>query len=217
VNAPVIGHLPPLFQLTDADIVGAEFEIVGSKDGWLLIRNAEAAVDRQGNGKRVFEGPGWISGGLAGATLGSQFLRAAPRRAETPRLSPACLTRTKAGDRIRFTFYVSTDARAISSRLRPRRRSARTAPIIVRGWSANLLRPADDLHRGANEFPGLLVSSPQGWRCCQGRRGRSSGERLLPPPTRNHLSAGDADTAERFAASPPGEPARSTAIAPYVV
>jgi hypothetical protein len=79
-GAPVIGHLPPLFPLTSADIVGAEFEIIGSKNGWLLIRNAEIFVDKQGNGKRVFNGPGWISGGLAGATLGSQFLRAQPRR-----------------------------------------------------------------------------------------------------------------------------------------
>jgi len=79
-DAPIIGHLPPRFALTPGDLVGAEFEIIGSKGGWLLIRNAEAVVDTQGNGKRVFKGPGWISGGLAGATLGSQALRAEPRR-----------------------------------------------------------------------------------------------------------------------------------------
>ena len=53
-TAPIVGRLPPLFPLTSADIVGAEFEIIGSKNGWLLIRNADAAIDKQGNGKRVF-------------------------------------------------------------------------------------------------------------------------------------------------------------------
>ncbi|TMJ59186.1 MAG: SH3 domain-containing protein [Alphaproteobacteria bacterium] len=79
-TAPIVGRLPPLFPLTSADIVGAEFEIIGSKNGWLLIRNADAAIDKQGNGKRVFKGPGWISGRLAGATLGMPELRAAPNR-----------------------------------------------------------------------------------------------------------------------------------------
>jgi hypothetical protein len=79
-DAPIIGHLPPRFALTPGDLVGAEFDIIGSKGGWLLIRNAEAVVDTRGKGKRVFKGPGWISGGLAGAMLGSQILRAEPRR-----------------------------------------------------------------------------------------------------------------------------------------
>ncbi len=79
-DAPVIGHLPPRVHLSPVDIVGAEFEIIGSKDGWLLIQNAEATVDEQLNTLHAFEGPGWLSGRLVGVTLGSANLRAQPRR-----------------------------------------------------------------------------------------------------------------------------------------
>jgi hypothetical protein len=70
-NAAVIGHLPAhgLIDGSDAD-VGAEFQIFGSKDGWLLIEykpNARAKALR-----------GWMSGRLVSGTTGSATLRAAP-------------------------------------------------------------------------------------------------------------------------------------------
>lgn len=76
VHAPVIGHLPPRARLEPGSdmIVGAEFDIVGAKDGWLLIRNAQTI----GDAKSVFKGPGWISGKLVGFTLGGTALRVAP-------------------------------------------------------------------------------------------------------------------------------------------
>jgi hypothetical protein len=52
-NAPVIGHLSARVRLAPDTYTGPEFEI-GSKDGWLLIRN---------------DGRGWISGRLVGVTL----------------------------------------------------------------------------------------------------------------------------------------------------
>jgi hypothetical protein len=75
-NAPIIGHLPPLAPIEPGsdDLVGAEFDIIGAKDGWLLIRDAHAGSD----GKLVFKGPGWISGRLVGFTLGGNTLRDAP-------------------------------------------------------------------------------------------------------------------------------------------
>ena len=76
-DAPVIGHLPPQFKLEGGDVtVGAEFEIVGSKNGWLLIRNAD--VTPQNEDLKIFPGPAWLSGRLAGFTIGSLELRAAP-------------------------------------------------------------------------------------------------------------------------------------------
>jgi len=79
-DAPVIGHLPPRLHLSPVDIVGAEFKVIGSRDGWLLIQNAEATVNEQLNTVHPFEGPGWISGRLVGVRLGIANLRAQPRR-----------------------------------------------------------------------------------------------------------------------------------------
>ena len=75
-NAPVIGHLPPLARIEPSsnDLVGAEFDIIGAKDGWLLIRDAHAGSDD----KLVFTGPGWVSGRLVSLTLGGDTLRDAP-------------------------------------------------------------------------------------------------------------------------------------------
>jgi hypothetical protein len=76
VDAPVIGYLPPRARLEPGSdmIVGAEFDIIGAKDGWLLIRNALTGADA----RQVFKGPGWISGKLVGFTLGADTLRVAP-------------------------------------------------------------------------------------------------------------------------------------------
>jgi len=75
-QAPIVGHLPPRQPIEPGadDLVGAEFDIIGARDGWLLIRNAHAGPDD----KLVFKGPGWISGRLVGFTLGGGVLRDAP-------------------------------------------------------------------------------------------------------------------------------------------
>jgi hypothetical protein len=77
-SAAVIGHLPPRQSLGGDDYASAEFDVIGSKDGWLLIQNARAAT--KGAEVQIFVGPGWISGGLAGVLLGSPALRAEPRQ-----------------------------------------------------------------------------------------------------------------------------------------
>jgi hypothetical protein len=69
-NAPVIGHLPPRAKMKDDDeIVAVEFDIVGAKNGWLLVQNPD---------RGDFKGPGWLSGRLVGFTIGSPKLLAAP-------------------------------------------------------------------------------------------------------------------------------------------
>jgi len=72
-TAPVIGHLPPAAMVRDlGEIEGAEFDVMGSRDGWLLIRNAEFGDDV------YFVGPGWISGRLVGTTINDSNMRAGP-------------------------------------------------------------------------------------------------------------------------------------------
>lgn len=70
-NAPVIGRLPARGRIDGSDeVVGAEFQIFGSKDGWLLIEykpNARAKALR-----------GWMSGRLVSGTIGSAKLHAKP-------------------------------------------------------------------------------------------------------------------------------------------
>ncbi|MCK9908430.1 hypothetical protein MXD81_04780 [Microbacteriaceae bacterium K1510] len=70
-KAPVIGQLPPRapMQGDDSEIVGVEFEIIGSKDGWLLVRNPD---------RGTFKGHGWIYGGLVSGTIGGPQLLASP-------------------------------------------------------------------------------------------------------------------------------------------
>ena len=77
VNAPIIGHLPPRHYEREADLtIGAEFDVLGSKDGWILIENAEDGKIGEESTFR-FKGPGWIFGGAVGFDLGSP-LRAGP-------------------------------------------------------------------------------------------------------------------------------------------
>jgi hypothetical protein len=78
VTAPVIGHLPPLHADAEAQTdIGAEFVIVGSKNGWLEI---EDATDGPFNEKPTyrFKGPAWISGTLVDFTIGSNKMYSAP-------------------------------------------------------------------------------------------------------------------------------------------
>lgn len=76
-DAKVIGHFPGLAQGTD--LAEPEFDIVGSKDGWLLIRNARSADPAADPQRVLFAGPGWIWGGLAGVQPADYSLRSAPR------------------------------------------------------------------------------------------------------------------------------------------
>jgi hypothetical protein len=84
VNAPVIGRLAPLAypggDKSAGVLVGPEFEIVGAKDGWLLIQRPGDSDDFKLDAAYAAEGRGWISGRLVGTQLGAQSLRAAPRR-----------------------------------------------------------------------------------------------------------------------------------------
>jgi hypothetical protein len=75
-NAPVIFRLMP--EKEPDDTYGSEFEVIGSKNGWLLIRNAELGAYGDSNPKIVFKGPGWISGALVGFTINDPNMRAAP-------------------------------------------------------------------------------------------------------------------------------------------
>ena len=78
-DAPVIGRLPILPPHAEGsfDANAPEFDIIGSKNGWLLIRDAR--FDRPSAGvKKLFSGPGWISGALVSFTVGSNALLAGP-------------------------------------------------------------------------------------------------------------------------------------------
>ena len=75
-KAPVIFRLMP--EKEPEDNYGAEFQVIGSKNGWLLIRNAELGAYGDGNGKIVFKGPGWISGALVGFTINDSNMRSGP-------------------------------------------------------------------------------------------------------------------------------------------
>ena len=59
-DAKVIGRIPAARDQA-GDTYSAEFDIVGSRDGWLLIRNAHFADYGGGKGDQVvFVGPGWV-------------------------------------------------------------------------------------------------------------------------------------------------------------
>jgi hypothetical protein len=59
-NAKIIGRIPAARDQA-GDTYSAEFDIVGSQGGWLLIRNAHFADYGGGKGDQVvFAGPGWV-------------------------------------------------------------------------------------------------------------------------------------------------------------
>jgi hypothetical protein len=68
VDAPIIGYLPPLWHLDPSTPEGAEFEVVGSSDGWLLIQHPTAG-QYEDKTAQPFGGQGWISGALVGVTI----------------------------------------------------------------------------------------------------------------------------------------------------
>ena len=79
-DASIIGHLAPLTKIAPDTYTGVEFEIVGSKDGWLLIRDGNPEADFKLDAANKTDGRGWVSGRLVGVTLAVSPLRTAPRR-----------------------------------------------------------------------------------------------------------------------------------------
>jgi hypothetical protein len=79
-DAAVIGRLAPLTKISADEWTGVEFDIVGSKDGWLLIKNPNRADDMKLDAAHAADGRGWIWGGLVGTQLTSVPFRSAPRR-----------------------------------------------------------------------------------------------------------------------------------------
>jgi hypothetical protein len=77
-DAPIIGRVAPMTRITKDEIVGVMFEIVGSKDGWLLIRNGSdggLTFDKA----HAADGRGWISARLVGTALRVPQFRTEPR------------------------------------------------------------------------------------------------------------------------------------------
>jgi len=78
-DAPIIGRVAPMTRIAKDEIVGVMFDIVGTKDGWLLIENGR-------DGGLTFDkahevgGRGWISARLVGTALRETQFRTAPRR-----------------------------------------------------------------------------------------------------------------------------------------
>ena len=79
-DAPVIGRLAPLTRISADEWTGVEFDIVGSKGGWLLIANPNPADGLKLDAEHAADGRGWIWGGLVGTQLASVPFRSAPRR-----------------------------------------------------------------------------------------------------------------------------------------
>ncbi len=77
-NAPIIGHIPSIASLGPASNANAQFDVLGSKNGWLLIQNVDNGGDPTATPKTFFKGQGWISGALAGFAVGTNELRSAP-------------------------------------------------------------------------------------------------------------------------------------------
>ena len=77
-DAPILGQLPPQQNAEGAGAVGVVLEIVGSKNGWLLIHSASSGDPSVDAVTPVFKKPGWISGDLVGFIVGSSELLDAP-------------------------------------------------------------------------------------------------------------------------------------------
>lgn len=84
-TAPVIGHLPPeTVDRSAGDSFAVEFTIIGSKNGWMLIKDAKTGQYGDKPEKTVYAGPGWISGALVGFTIGTSSLRSGPSSTDKP-------------------------------------------------------------------------------------------------------------------------------------
>lgn len=83
-DAPVIGRIPPENippkTMKGRDTYAAEFDIIGSRDGWFLVRDVKF-VDYGGSGDRVvFRGPGWVYADKVRFLINNSDLRSAADR-----------------------------------------------------------------------------------------------------------------------------------------
>lgn len=77
-DAAILGRLPPP-RRGDGDSYAPAFDIIDARNGWLLIRNARDGGPDDGPARPMFQGSGWISGGLVSFTINHAPLRDAPR------------------------------------------------------------------------------------------------------------------------------------------
>lgn len=77
VNAPIIGTLPGKRAEADTKI-GPEFQVLGAKGGWLLIRNAHWAAYVHEE-ELLFPGPGWIAAKFVGFEIEHGWLYDTPQ------------------------------------------------------------------------------------------------------------------------------------------
>jgi len=79
LDAAVVARVPPPEQ-QDGDSYAAEFRIIGSRDGWLLVRDVKVIDYGNGKGDRVvFAGPGWVFGDKVRFAINRPELRRAPK------------------------------------------------------------------------------------------------------------------------------------------
>jgi hypothetical protein len=79
-DAPIIGRLAPPALVGPNTYEGVEFEIVGSKDGWLLIQKGSPAREFTLDPAHAADGRGWVPGSLVGVQPSTLPLRTAPHR-----------------------------------------------------------------------------------------------------------------------------------------
>ncbi len=81
-DAPIIGHVAPLMNIGSDTWTGVTFDIVGSKDGWLLVKRGETDPPDQFTLDKAHaeDGRGWISARLVSTALSTSPLRAGPAR-----------------------------------------------------------------------------------------------------------------------------------------
>lgn len=76
-DAPVLGTIPG-GRAEAGTGIGPEFQVIASRDGWLLVHNVRwAGYDL--DEKLLFPGPGWIAAGLVSFSAEDPLLRSAPR------------------------------------------------------------------------------------------------------------------------------------------
>jgi hypothetical protein len=77
-TASIVGHFPSEAGLGKQSRASPQFDIIGSKNGWLLIQNVDNGGDPVAKLQKFFKGPGWISGALVGFIVGTNELQSAP-------------------------------------------------------------------------------------------------------------------------------------------
>lgn len=79
-RAPILGKLPHVTNAQSGSF-DAIFEIIGAKDGWLLIKGAKYDPDYGPipHAPKLYSGAGWVAGSLVGMGLLAHSLKSAPR------------------------------------------------------------------------------------------------------------------------------------------